>query len=118
MSFDDERPSERIDTQCTAAWEAFEASASPDSEQAREQQRIDRVRVRGYAIATLRLAEQSALELEQAGAALDRARRKAERAKKAMEQALAEAEAVARVAVSGDDAWISEVAQCLEECFG
>lgn len=111
-----------IDAECAAAWERFESGIDELEEQRAaedlEQQRVDRVRVRGYAIATLRLAEKASEELEKAGAALDKARRRAEAAKKAMESALAEAEAVARVVVSGDVEWIGEVALHLEECFG
>lgn len=108
MSFD-----ESVVAECAAVWEAFEAEYADA-----EQRRIDDVRVRGYALATLRLAEQATKEMEKAGAALERARKHADRAQKAMERAMAEAEAVARVVVSGDREWISEVAERLEECFG
>ncbi len=95
------------------AFEAWEFAASLEP-----QRRVDRMRVKGYALATLRLAEMAAAELEKAVDALERARRKAERAKKAVDAAFEEAELVARVVVANDPEWNAEVAQCLEECFG
>jgi hypothetical protein len=92
------------------AWEV-EASEAP-------QRRVDRMRVKGYALATVRLAEMAREEFDKAVDALERARRRVEKAKKALEWQLEEAEAVARVVVADDPEWTAEVAQCLEECFG
>lgn len=97
----------------SSAFEAWEAEASQEP-----QRRVDRMRVKGYAMATVRLAEMAREELQKALDALERARRRVEKAKTALEWQLEEAEAVARVVVADDAEWNAEVAQCLEECFG
>lgn len=96
-----------------AAWERWE-----EDWYAGQQQRVDRMRVKGYAIACLKHAEASSKAIDKAERALARARKAADRAMRTMQLSLERAELATRVVAADNPEWTAEVAQCLEECFG
>lgn len=106
------------DAEVAEAWAAFEIANSPEALADRDQAQVDRMRVRGYALACLKAAEKASKEVDSASRALIRARARAERALKNMHRTLEQAELAARVVTADDPKWTAEVAQCLEECFG
>jgi len=100
------------------AWDRFEAEHSAQRQQQLEQLRVDRMRVKGYAIACLKHAEQASKDVDEASVALARARKAADNRLRVMKLSLERAEQAARVVAADDPEWTAEVAQCLEECFG
>lgn len=83
-----------------------------------ESQRLARVRVRGYALAMCKQVPIAKRTLDVAVDALNRARLEAEELRDELMWLIEQAELASRVASSGDDEWIAEVAGHLEECFG
>ena len=98
----------------TDSWDAVDGY-DPD---AGRQERVDRIRVRGYGVACVERAKALSVQVERAVDALTRAREDAERTAMDFEFAMEQAEMVARVIASDDAAWTSEVAASLEELFG
>jgi hypothetical protein len=82
------------------------------------QRRLDQVRVRGFAIAACSAVTMAKKNLEAAADRLARAQLDAEHARSTLSAALTQAELAARVVMVGDEEWVREVAQILEECFG
>lgn len=85
---------------------------------ASEQRRVDRMRVRGYALAICK-------HVDRESQAFERARERVEIAKQALLVAMrdcnaahAHLEEVMKVIASDDDGWLAEVAGHLEEVFG
>lgn len=98
-----------IDAEDAAAWEKLEADYF-----AREQARVDRVRVRGYTLARMKLVEPLRAELERRVTLLLRARTDAERALANLHEELEHLEEMGRLIALEDDAITSELAKRVE----
>lgn len=88
-------------------WERWEAECSA-------QARVDRIRVRGYALATFARVDKAKEELERQITLMLRARAEAERALAALCTALDHAEELARVVARDDDDENERLARALE----
>lgn len=83
-----------------------------------EQHRVDRQRVRGYALACCTQALVARRTMDVVVDKMVRAQAEAEQWRRQWEHLSEQAELAARVFSSGDEAWIAEVATHLEELFG
>lgn len=83
-----------------------------------QRRHVNRVRVRGYALAMCKETKRAQRQLEMATDRLVRARTDAEESLANLEFAMEQAELASRCFMSGDDDWIDEVAAHLEEIFG
>lgn len=96
-----------------ATWEEWEAAAWPSWAEA-EQARLDRIRVRGYTLATIQIANDAHAELERRVDALLRAREAANEALEELRAALDHAEEMSLAVVEDDDAVNEALARALE----
>lgn len=97
----------------TDSWDAVESWSPPS-----EQERLDRVRVHGYALAQCNIVLFARDDLELAVTEMLAARKRASKALEALKKALKQADLAIAVVVASNPEWTAEVAMHLEEIYG